>query len=315
MQLIRTDNFSVKYCSRSVITVGNFDGVHRGHQEIFRRLSSCADSSSATSIVITFDPHPLQVISPDNAPLPITTVFQRRQLIDQSDIDILVEIPFSDSFSKISAEFFLTRILIESFGLKRLVVGHDYFFGRNREGNESFLRRYASEYGFELDVLEPVSDGNLVFSSSAVRRLVLAGDVYSASAILGRFHRVSGVVIHGREIGRAIGFPTANLLTDNLLVPADGVYAVWVQHAEEQYMGACSIGDNPTFAGGGRTIEVLLLDFNGNLYGKNLTLHFVNRLRELVKFDDVNTLCAQISADLLKTRQILSSGLPVRIEK
>lgn len=312
MELLRTDDFSEKYASRSVVTVGNFDGVHRGHKEIFGHLCRVAASSGATSVVVTFDPHPMQVLNPSRSPILISTTKQRRELIAESDIDLLVEIPFTKTFAEMPADLFVRDILLVSLGLSRLVIGHDYAFGRNREGNELFLRNISTLMNFELDVIEPVSDGDIIFSSSAVRRLVVAGDVAGATSILGRSHRISGSVVHGREIGRALGFPTANIETENRLLPADGVYAVWVETKAELLMGACSVGINPTFEGGERTIEVFILDYEGVLYGSEITIHFVERLRELLRFDDTCSLSEQIASDVAKIRKMLSCALPVR---
>ncbi len=312
MRIVRTDDFLKKISDRSVITIGNFDGVHRGHREIFNRVCSHSSADNATSVVMTFDPHPLQILAPQKAPLPITTIPQRIDLIAESDIELLLVIPFSSEFADISAEHFLRRILHSSLGLCRLVIGHDYAFGRNREGDEQFLKKFSEELGFQMDVMEPVGDGTIIYSSSAVRRSVLAGDMPSATSILGRCHRVSGTVVHGREIGRSLGFPTANIVTENRLIPADGVYAVRVEVFGELYMGACSIGLNPTFDGGVRTIEVFLFDFDGNLYGQQINIYFAERLRELLRFNDPDSLGRQIGADVARARSVLSSGLPQR---
>ena len=313
MRIIKTDDFSLKIAERSAVTIGNFDGVHRGHREIFRKVCHYASLDSSDSVVITFDPHPLELLNPENPPLLITTLAQKQELIAESGLDILIVIPFSMNFSRISAEDFLRRVLIYSLGVSSLVIGHDYAFGRNREGNEQFVRTFSEKSGFAVDSIDPVGDGGLIFSSSEVRRLVLSGDVISATRILGRCHRISGQVVHGREIGRSIGFPTANIVTENRLIPADGVYAVWVEAFGELHMGACSIGNNPTFPGGERSIEVFLFDFDGVLYGHKIVVHFAGRLRDLARFKDAAALSCQIAADVEAARKILSSGLPARL--
>jgi len=312
MYTITTDDFSRPLAERSVVTIGNFDGVHRGHREIFRQVASRARERSATSVVVTFSPHPLRVLRPDDRRFClITTDEQKRELIAESDIDLLLVIPFTLQFSALSAEEFVRRVLCASLGVCFLVIGHDYAFGRGREGNEAFLVRMGEKLGFGVSTLDPVGDGGVLFSSSAVRRLVATGAVSQALQILGRCHRISGQVIHGREIGRSLGFPTANIAPQNELIPADGVYAVWVSVRGELLMGACSIGINPTFEGGLHTIEVFLFDFSGDLYGQKVVLHFVDRLREVICFPDVTALMAQIAADVAKARHILSTGLPM----
>lgn len=306
-----TDDFSSQLIERSVVTIGNFDGVHRGHREIFRQVAAKAAELSIPSIVVTFDPHPLKLLRTDEQrPRLITTSEQKRQLIAETDIDLLLVIPFTLEFAAVSAEQFVRRVLHAFLGVQYLIVGHDYSFGRGREGDDQLLTRMGQELGFEVKSLEPVGDGGLLFSSSAVRRLVASGAVVDALQILGRCHRITGQVIHGREIGRLLGFPTANIVTDNELIPGDGVYAVWVAVSDELFMGACSVGVNPTFGGGQRTVEVFLFDFEGDLYGKELVIHFVDKLRDVLHFPDATALIAQISQDVAVARGILAAGLP-----
>lgn len=312
MRTITTVDFNRPLAKRSVVTIGNFDGVHRGHREIFRRVSRYARDEQATSVVVTFDPHPLQVLNPSRAPLMITTPAQKRALIAESDLDLLVVIPFDLDFAMIAADRFVRDVLVAGLGMCHLVIGHDYAFGRGREGDEALLTSLAKELGFGLDILEPVGEGDLIFSSSTVRQLVQRGAVSAVPSILGRFHRISGQVVHGREIGRSLGFPTANIVTDNQLIPADGVYAVWVEVLGELHMGACSVGSNPTFAGGERTIEVFVFDFDASLYGQEIALQFACRLRDLARFPDVNALKEQIGRDVVAARSALSTALPVR---
>lgn len=312
MRTITTADFSHSLVERSVVTIGNFDGVHRGHREIFRRVASCAHTEKATSVVVTFDPHPLQVIHPSRAPLLITTPDQKRALIAEEDLDLLVVIPFTSDFAAVSADRFVREILVAGLGMRHLIIGHDYAFGRGREGDETLLGQLADELEFVLQVLDPVRDGEVIFSSSEVRRLVMAGDLAAVPPILGRFHRISGQVVHGREIGRSLGFPTANIVTENQLIPADGVYAVWVEALGELHMGACSIGSNPTFAGGERTIEAFLFDFDATLYGQEIGIQFAARLRNLIHFPDAAALTEQIGHDVAAARAVLAAGLPVR---
>jgi len=306
-----TNDFSNPLADRSVVTIGNFDGVHRGHREIFRQVTNRAKELSALSVVVTFTPHPLRVLRPDDRRFClITTDDQKRELIAESDIDLLLVIPFSQEFSELSADFFVQRVLHTCLGVRFLVIGHDYAFGRGREGNESFLVKMGRELNFEVQTLDPVGDDGILFSSTVVRQLVTDGAVEGALQILGRCHRVSGQVVHGREIGRSLGFPTANIVTHNELIPGDGVYAVWVSVLGELFMGACSVGVNPTFGGGQHTIEVFLFDFSADLYGHDVVIHFVDKLRDIIKFSDKAALMSQIMSDVATARTILASGLP-----
>ncbi|SKA17277.1 FMN adenylyltransferase /riboflavin kinase [Trichlorobacter thiogenes] len=316
MRTITTNDFSHPLADRSVVTIGNFDGVHRGHREIFRQVTARANELSATSVVVTFSPHPLRVLRPDDRRFClITTDDQKRELIGESDIDLLLVIPFTKEFSALSADLFVRQILHACLGLCYLVIGHDYAFGRGREGNEPFLVQMGQELGFEVQSLDPVGDAGVLFSSSAVRRLVTNGAVAEALQILGRCHCVSGQVIHGREIGRSLGFPTANISTHNELIPGDGVYAVWVSVLDQLIMGACSVGVNPTFGGGQHTIEVFLFDFSADLYGHDVVIHFVDKLRDVTRFSDKTALMSQITTDVATARRILASGLPVEFQQ
>ncbi len=311
MRTVTTDDFSRPLADRSVVTIGNFDGVHRGHQEIFRQVTVRAAELSATAVAVTFDPHPLRVLRPDDRRFSlITTGEQKRELIAESDIDLLLVIPFTPAFAAVSADRFVREVLCACLGVQHLVIGHDYAFGKGRQGNESFLVRLGHELGFQVSALDPVGEGGLLFSSSAVRQLVACGAVADALQILGRCHRICGQVIHGREIGRSLGFPTANIVTRNELIPGDGVYAVWVSVMGELFMGACSVGINPTFGGGAHTVEVFLFDFDGDLYGKELVIHFVDKLRDIALFPDAAALISRIAEDVAVARQILAAGLP-----
>ncbi|MDD5284278.1 MAG: bifunctional riboflavin kinase/FAD synthetase [Desulfuromonadaceae bacterium] len=291
----------------SVVTIGNFDGVHKGHVEIFRHLKERGLRLDLPVVVVTFEPHPLKILAPEKAPGLITTFEQKSELISASGIDCLVVIPFTPEFALTSAEEFVRNTLCDSLGMRHIVIGHDYAFGRGREGNYMTLEKIGAERGFTLEDMNPIGENGIVFSSSLVRRMVAEGDMESASRILGRYHMISGKIVHGREIGQTLGFPTANLSTFNELIPLDGVYAVMVSMDGELLKGACNIGLNPTFAGGTHTIEVFLLDFAGQIYGREITLYFVQRIREVRKFPDASALMLEIRQDVEKTRMILES--------
>ena len=307
MQLLNCSDIAVQHITKSVVTIGNFDGVHRGHAELFRHLKCSGARLCLPSVVVTFEPHPLAVLSPAATPPMITTFSQKAELIAQSGIDFLAVIKFTRDFSRIPAETFVRTYLCHVLGMRHIIIGHDYAFGRDRLGNYATLATMSAECGFSLEDLEPVGDDGHIFSSSLARRMIGSGDVSGAATILGRYHVISGRVVHGRELGAALGFPTANLVTDNELIPMDGVYAVMVSVGDQLLKGACSIGNNPTFEGQSRTIEVFLLDYNGQLYDSLLMVSFVRRLRDVRKFADGAALIEAINQDVAMTRTVLAS--------
>ncbi len=301
-----TDGFHTQI-TESAVTIGNFDGVHRGHAELFRHLKERGARLGLPTVVVTFEPHPLAVLAPEAAPPLITTFSQKAELIEQAGIDCLAVIPFNREFSQIPAETFVRSLLCGTFGMRHIIIGHDYAFGRDRMGNYATLAAMGTECGFSIEDLKPVGENSTIFSSSLARRLIGDGDMSGATTILGRYHVISGRVVHGREIGSKIGFPTANIVTDNELIPPDGVYAVMVSIGEQLIKGACNIGKNPTFEGHDRTIEVFLLDYSGRFYDSTIALCFVRRLREEKKFPDVDALVQAINHDVATTRTVLAS--------
>lgn len=307
MQIINGIEILNKNFEGSVVTIGNFDGVHKGHVEIFRQLKEKGRILGLPSVVVTFEPHPLKVLAPDKAPRLINNSEQKGALISLSGIDFLVVIPFTTEFSLTSADEFVQNTLCDSLGMRHMIIGHDYAFGRGREGNCMTLEKIGAERGFTVEDINPIGENGIVFSSSLVRRMITDGDVESSSNILGRYHMISGRVVHGREIGKTIGFPTANISTLNELIPLDGVYAVLVSIDGMLVKGACNIGLNPTFVGGSHTIEVFLLDFSGQIYDREITVCFIKRLREVRKFPDASALIHAIAHDVEMTRMILES--------
>lgn len=306
MRIITGPDIFNKNFEGSILTIGNFDGVHRGHAEIFRHLMLQSTQFGLPSVVVTFDPHPLAVLVPESAPSLITTYDQKAALIAEAGIDCLAVIEFTPEFSRVTAESFVRDILCGSFGMRHIIIGHDYAFGRDRLGNYETLSLLGVECGFTLQDIDPVGEGDTIFSSSLARRLICSGDMTATSAILGRYYAISGQVVHGRQIGSNLGFPTANITTRNDLVPPDGVYAVMVAVGDATLQGACSIGTNPTFGAGERTIEVFLLDFSGQLYGQEIAVSFVKRLREIRKFNEIGELVRTIEDDIIMTRETLS---------
>lgn len=309
MQIVTGKNIYDKILDASCVTIGNFDGVHRGHAEIFAHLKHVSMTRGIPSVVVTFEPHPLKILAPESAPSLITTFEQKCTLIEESGIDYLVVVPFSTEFSQLSATDFVLTILCLPLGMRHIIIGHDYAFGRGREGNFETLEKLGILNGFTLEDIPPIGEEGVVFSSSLVRTSVADGDMDSTARILGRYYQISGMVVHGREIGHTLGFPTANIATINELIPSDGVYAVMVEVDGTCVKGACNIGCNPTFGGTTRTIEVFLLDYTNQMYDHRIDVHFVHKLRPERKFSDVAALKSAISQDVINTRIILDNSI------
>jgi len=290
-----------------VVTIGNFDGVHLGHREIFRKLKSSAREIGGVSVVITFDPHPLKVVATSRTVSLINTLDEKITLIEASGIDFLLIINFDQDFAAMSAADFVEQILVGKIGLKRLIIGYDYAFGKRREGNVSLLKNLGVRFSFAVEELLPISDGSINYSSSLIRKMVADGDVAGVIRYLGRNFSIAGRVVHGANRGKSLGFPTANIATDKELLPADGVYAVKVKIDDRLYDAACNIGFNPTFDSDKKTIEVFVFDLDEDLYGKEIRVYFFERLRSEQRFASIHELASAISADVARCRQILAS--------
>ncbi|PLX72860.1 MAG: riboflavin biosynthesis protein RibF [Desulfuromonas sp.] len=289
----------------TVLTIGNFDGVHLGHREMFRQVVNKAQELQASSAVLTFEPHPLRFLAPQRAPLRINTPQEKVRLIDASCIDLLLIIAFTREFAELPPKRFVEEILLEGLAMRCLIVGYDYAFGKNRQGNIDFLREIAARRGFQLEVLPPISRGELVYSSSRIRQTILAGQVAEVVEVLGRNFTLDGVVVHGDGRGRNLGFPTANLQTEKELLPCPGVYAVKVKWCARYFDAVVNLGRRPTFAGIESRLEIHLLDFVGDLYGETLRLYFVERLRDEQRFASAEDLKTAVRVDVDKTRSIL----------
>ncbi len=295
---------------RAVVTIGNFDGVHIGHQALFHQVIARADASGGTSVAMTFEPHPARVLNGDNPPPLITLYDQKVELIERSGIDVLVVIPFTREFAEVSAADFVEKVLLERIGMSAIVVGEDYAFGKNRAGNVAMLRRMARRFGFEVLVADwittPVKGMGRV-SSTRIRELVLDGRMEEAKKLLGRNYQVRGEVVTGRNRGgRLLGFPTANIHLVDELCPKTGVYAVIVECLGKSFLGVANIGYSPTFDDCLFTVEVHLLDFDGELYGEKIRVNFASRIRDEVRFSGIQELAAQIRKDIQKARGILA---------
>ena len=293
---------------RSVVTIGVFDGVHRGHQATIGHTVKLARDRGLHSVVITFDPHPAEVVRPGSHPAVLTEPARKAELVEALDVDALCVVPFTPDFSRLPAEAFVHDVLVERLHAAAVVVGENFRFGHRAAGDTALLERLGRSFGFGVEAGPLVSTGDTVFSSTYIRSLVDAGDVTAAAAALGRPHGLAGVVVRGDQRGRELGFPTANLMVHRYAaVPADGVYAAWfVRGADHPPMrAAVSVGTNPTFNGRERRVEAYVLDFDGDLYGERVRLDFVAQLREQRKYDALEPLIAQIRDDVERTRAAL----------
>lgn len=290
-----------------VVTIGNFDGVHLGHREIFRRLKQSAREIGGVSVVVTFAPHPLRVVKSDRNIRLINTLEEKITLIEASGVDYLIIIPFTTEFASIPSAEFIEKYLVGIIGTKKLIIGYDYAFGRNREGGFEMLSSFGSRLGFQVEELAPINCGELIYSSSLIRRMISEGEVAEVVRYLGRHYSIAGRVVHGAHRGKALGFPTANIKTDKELIPSDGVYAVRVKIDETLYDGACNIGSNPTFGVNEVSIEAFIFDFDGELYDQELRVYFIARLRGEQKFSSVDELKKAIAADVSECRRILAA--------
>jgi len=289
-----------------VLTIGNFDGVHLGHQSIFRLLTEKAGAKKGTSIVFTFQPHPLRVISPEKAPPQLTTFKHKAELISSFNIDYLICVRFTKEFSAIEAEDFVKDVLVNRIGIKEIFIGANYLFGKDRKGSPMLLKSLGRKYGFNVTVVDELKIDGLVISSSRIRSFIMDGEVEKASRFLGRPYSVDGRVIEGTGRGRSLlHIPTANLTTQNELLPKNGVYAVMVDLEGRRYMGATNIGYNPTFKQKVVSFEVHILDFDRDILGKELRVFFIKRLRDEMRFKDADALTQQMRRDIEMVRGLL----------
>ena len=310
MELIENIYKIKKPFKNAVLTIGNFDGVHIGHQALFHEVIEKAETMDGTSIVMTFEPHPVRVLK-QNGHLPLITLFEQKvELIAATGVDVLICIPFTFKFASIPAEQFVKDILLKRIGMKAIIVGKDYSFGKDREGNLDLLQSYSKDFGFELivaDWIQTSSNQNVRISSTRTRELVMDGNVADAQKLLGRFYQVRGIVTAGRNRGgKLLGFPTANITLHDELCPKNGVYAVTVECLDKFYKGVANIGYSPTFEDHVFTVEVHILDFNQNIVGQKIRVNFVKRLRDEIKFSNISELSDQINKDILKAKKILS---------
>ena len=304
----------------NVVTIGAYDGVHSGHRELLRRLRARADALGAGAALVTFDRHPAQVVRPESAPKLLTTLQQRIELLGATGLlDVLCVLTFDDARRKETAEDFVREVLVEKLRARLVVVGADFHFGFQRQGNVHFLETMGAELGFEVEAVDLVAvaddDTGAAYSSTLTRGLLMAGDVEAAERLLGRPHEVCGRVVEGDRRGRELGFPTANVaVPEETCLPAEGIYAGWLvdeagaEGRAEPMAAAISLGRRPTFYEEGASpvlLEAYVLDFDGDLYGHDVRVRFARRLRGEERFESVDDLVAQMHRDVERTRQIV----------
>lgn len=300
---------TIQPLSYGVVTSGTFDGVHLGHQKILTRLTEITKANGGESVVVTYWPHPRTVVSNDSQDLKLlTTLDEKVELLEQAGVEHLVVIPFTRSFSQLTSEEFIRQILIDKIGTKKLVIGYDHRFGKDRQGGFDYIQQHQSEYGFEVEEIPRQDIEAVGVSSSKIRAALNEGNIHTANLFLGRLYNLTGTIVKGQQLGRTIGFPTANMQVDDpvKLVPANGVYAVDVLHNGNTYGGMLNIGFRPTVAGTTQTIETYIFDFNREIYGEHLTLFFREFLRPEQKFEGLPALVAQLKRDEEQARSVLA---------
>uniref|UniRef100_UPI0031D96AD4 bifunctional riboflavin kinase/FAD synthetase n=1 Tax=Saccharothrix mutabilis TaxID=33921 RepID=UPI0031D96AD4 len=293
---------------RCVVTIGVFDGVHRGHQALINRAVAIARDKQVPSVLMTFDPHPSEVVRPGSHPAQLTSLRRRSELVEELGVDVFCVIPFTVEVSRMPADEFVHEVLVEQLHVAAVVVGENFTFGSKALGNVELLRRLGQRFGFVTEGADLVTDDGVTYSSTYIRACIDAGDVKAAAHALGRPHRLEGIVVRGDGRGKELGFPTANLSTTRFAaVPADGVYACWFVHSDGRRLkAAVSVGTNPTFSGRERRVEAFVLDVDEDFYGQRVALDFVERLRGMEKFDTVEALLEQMHRDVEEARGLLA---------
>lgn len=300
--MVRDDN--------TVVTVGTFDGVHEGHRALMETVVGRARLLNARSVVVTFDPHPRTIINPKNTVKMLTSLQERADILETLGVDILCVIPFTRDFSLLSSEAYVRNIIHECIGIKEFVIGYDHHFGKDRSGTIETLETLAPELGFDVHVVSKREMGEVTISSTKIRKALQDdGDVQTAASLLGRPYILNGLVIHGDERGRTMGFPTANLRQEHpdKIIPRNGIYAVTVRVDGDWYTGMMNIGVRPTFSGEDVRLEVHIFGFDKLIYGKKIQVHFIDRIRDEKKFAGAEALIAQLEEDKRSSFEVLRS--------
>lgn len=295
-----------KRFTNSIITLGNFDGLHLGHQELIKTIIRRAEETSGLSMVVTFRPHPLKILAPEKCP-PLISIYEEKiLLLEKLGIDVLVKIPFTLDFSAMEPRDFVKNILCDMLGAREIFVGYNYRFGKGRKGNILMLRDLGKEFGFSVREVEQVSLNGEVISSTRIRELIKDGDVEHAAQLLGRPYAVCGIVVKGDGRGRGLGVPTANIASKHSIIPSNGVYAARLFVRDRHYNGIVNIGMRPTFDAKSLAIEVHIFDFDEDVYGEDITIYFIRKIREEKKFQNAEALIKQIGKDIAEARRLLS---------
>jgi riboflavin kinase/FMN adenylyltransferase len=311
MEIIRKAKDFKRSFKNPVLTIGNFDGVHLGHQRIFRLVKEKAREIGGESVVYTFEPHPAAVLAPQLKPLLITSSEEKLRLIEDQGIDVTICANFSEDFARQTPEDFVKEILYDQIKIRQLFVGHDYTYGKDRRGNIALLKELGRKLGFNVEVVEAVRVGGMVVSSTLVRQLIQKGELREAAKLLGRNYLLLGQVIHGHgRGGKKLGFPTANIKPDGALFPKPGIYAVFAIYEGARYKGVANLGWNPTFHDRTFSIEVHILSFHQDIHGQRLQVEFVERLRDEVAFGSPEELITQIKRDIVQAKKLLSASDP-----
>jgi riboflavin kinase/FMN adenylyltransferase len=306
---VYTDIEKFKNIPNPVVTTGTFDGVHLGHQKIIKWLRQIAKKEKGETVLLTFYPHPRMVLFPDDNELKLlTTQEEKIRLLEKFGVDHLIIYPFTKQFSRLTSVEFVRNILVNKIKTKKLVIGYNHHFGRNREGSFEHLKQYAPVYGFKVKEIPAVDIDNMEISSTKIRNALKKGDIGTANGCLGYEYSIEGLVVEGKKIGRTLGYPTANISIQDKykLIPADGIYAVTVNYGNEKYKGMLSIGMNPTVNGSKRTIEVNIFDFQKEIYGDPLRINFCKKIRNEVKFNNLEELKKRMDLDKEETIKILA---------
>lgn len=293
----------------AVVTSGTFDGVHYGHQKILQRLEEITRKNDGESVLLTYWPHPRLVLFPDQELFMLTSIEEKAELLSRKHVDHLVIIPFTEEFSNLSSESFIKDILVDRIGTKKLVIGYDHKFGKNRSGSFEELKKDGPIYGFEVEEIPKQMIENNAVSSTKIRKALIAGEIDIANEYLGRPFCIHGKVIEGDKIGRTLEFPTANIevFFKHKLIPAEGIYAVKVDVGNECYKGMLNIGFRPTFGGTQKRVEVNIFDFDNNIYGEEIKVEFYHKIRSEIKFQNVGALKSQLQQDKKVALSILKS--------
>lgn len=288
---------NIKLSEESIVILGNFDGIHIGHQKLFRVAKEVGDEKKLQTVLFSFFPHPTWVLGNNPKPL-LMTQEEKKDRISRLGIDIYVEYPFSKEFGQMSALNFVKEVLLEKLNCQAVIVGNNYFFGQNQEGNVAYMKELGKEYGFDVFVVQEMKMGQKTISSTLIRELLLKGDLELANELIGEAYMVKGTVVKGNQLGRTLGFPTANLIPEpTKVLPPNGVYITQVCILGKDYYGLTNIGYKPTVNGQGKTVETFIFDFSDNVYGEEISVQLIKHIRPEIKFDSLDQLIDQMNHD------------------